>query len=1231
MADIIKFKPSRPTNQFVGSDIRSHFTKQYLVVCPFHLYRVHEDEGGAFTDEQHGWLTSYTNMNSLKNVQDPFRAKYGSFYSGKNSLFYDVSFDILGGGAKSYMPNYSFTKLYGEYDGKITLGLNKRIIQTSSPLYKVGGEQNENFEAADPNGFINPYGFRLEENILYEINKHPSDEDYNGYILSMLLNHFDTRPSPNEMKSMLSPHAYGDAFLGYKEDGTPLKYKYRFNENGLIDAGYYKINPPQNYENAVRLVIGHRIDAQKITSNNTPNPVPVGGARDITDGDKWFNVFGAYWDSAFTLETPISPQAKKPEVDIQELHGVEGGHVVEMTADVDPIYNFLVTKYEKDMYKISQPVSEDGSPQPGLSPTRLPNLYDILNKKDEESDDAEANFLGVDANQWFANYFANFDKLYPDSAEGAQNVDPKFSHVFISNQNKFSADNVNEYKSKFPMYVDINFTSHKTGNIMKYIKGAGLEADLLQKTIMHLFGHHNATKTDDNPTGFGISPGMQDLYLWQPYTVRSGEQYYLNTYVDPPENQAASIPRKIVGNNHKLRQIITPGKDTRWAGYYGAKAIAYSPAEAEDSDILDGETQGSRLAVFDLDNWLHSPVTATTPPAEIVDTNMSLYDDDTNGSPSVGNPLLALFKEAVDKTKMKSKLQEFVLNKTRSHKEVIEGKKAYSEVLLYRVEKKSAAGTTLQNFWLENTPANDVMRYVDTQVKYGQKYEYNIYAYTAVIGTKYRYQFTHDPPSIAPFVEVDESPETGMKWTSEAYAAWYQAFQLWNLGEYRGSPMGWIPEGEVNAGFPFNTYSHQGEDKIFYEGGHTSPATKEVFAFEIAGQTMIPVTVPDYACIYKHIPELEPVLEGYIKQIVQKKLADSMGSFAPDFLKTDFEIDAQIGHYEDMAPQQKTLLGTMNMIMLYNYFPVYNSNTNKAACVKVISEPFIKMVEVPTFKESVAVVDDPPFPPQITILPYQGKNDRILISLDNTVGESEHVPIILDAAGDNPNIFDLIRIKQDKNYKYSDIPSNQTQSSDEYIDPKIRYKTDDYSSAYQIFRMLTPPSDYSDFGVPYKTLDTSISSAFIDGINPNQKYYYMFRSIDKHGHPSNPSPIYEIEMVDDDGAIYLLINIVELADAADTGEFVRKFKRYLKIDPAFLQTLINEDETDFKGLTSAKGIEPVLGVLQDSIYSKTGRSKRFKVRVTSRSTGKKFDLNLEFTHEIPEDVEAPNSPDPIIY
>lgn len=189
----------------------------------------------------------------------------------------------------------------------------------------------------------------------------------------------------------------------------------------------------------------------------------------------------------------------------------------------------------------------------------------------------------------------------------------------------------------------------------------------------------------------------------------------------------------------------------------------------------------------------------------------------------------------------------------------------------------------------------------------------------------------------------------------------------------------------------------------------------------------------------------------------------------------------------------------------------------------------------------------------------------------------------------------------------------------------FRFKSDDIASSFEIYRLSFKPTSYTDFrdsllatvstDYDLKTIVKASSASFMDNILPNRKYYYTFRTIDFHGHISNPTDVYEIEMVDDDGAIYLRTNIIKLENNSNLDYQTNKsFKKLFYIKPEILQTLIN-DET----ISNIKetydiynfGNPNILGRSQSPVWN-----KKFKLRFISKKTGKMFDLNLQLNVEI---------------
>ena len=132
---------------------------------------------------------------------------------------------------------------------------------------------------------------------------------------------------------------------------------------------------------------------------------------------------------------------------------------------------------------------------------------------------------------------------------------------------------------------------------------------------------------------------------------------------------------------------------------------------------------------------------------------------------------------------------------------------------------------------------------------------------------------------------------------------------------------------------------------------------------------------------------------------------------------------------------------------------------------------------------------------------------------------------------------------------------------------------------YQVYRMESAPENYTSFdGNRYVVLDATKKHSFEDKIETNKKYYYVFRSIDVHNNYSNPSPVYQVEMVENSGATYPIISIYNFSSSEKIKK-TKSFRRYMKIDAQMLQGAINYEES---GLLDMYG-EPVDHLGPDNI------------------------------------------------
>ena len=321
-------------------------------------------------------------------------------------------------------------------------------------------------------------------------------------------------------------------------------------------------------------------------------------------------------------------------------------------------------------------------------------------------------------------------------------------------------------------------------------------------------------------------------------------------------------------------------------------------------------------------------------------------------------------------------------------------------------------------------------------------------------------------------------------------------------------------------------------------------------------------------------------------------------------------VDTQVKYGETYQYQiyaYHAVLGTA-----YEY---KNRVTNPVISKRTISvdveyEPSFVLVEVPYAYKRGIMLDSPPVYPDVDIISYIDVPDRIMINLKPNVGDRWRVPVIID-----PEEQDYID-SLPGTIKKTEV----TQKNNQIIRTlKVRYKSDDPNKKYKVYRIEERPYSYSDFagtGAIVEPVGKETSASVLDKIVPNKKYYYVFRTIDLHDHLSYPSPVYEIEMVDDHGSIYLLTRVIDFkVDLAKT--YTKPFKKYLFIGATETQSTMDlENSQGFKDATgkitdTANNIVlPKLGTDKTLLWN-----KKYKLRLTSKKTGRKIDVNFKFAQD----------------
>tara|TARA_Y100000593_G_scaffold4623_1_gene9146 strand:- start:9894 stop:13568 length:3675 start_codon:yes stop_codon:yes gene_type:complete len=1202
---------------FKNSPKASHFTPDYIIVCENNLivsslgldYTIWGTPGGdGFSNTDSPWWIQAFDTHGGIPTLDPFRAKTFRFWIATRTDSPESDTIIKPSKINSSKPYIMTSNTSGDFM-KGGLPVQMRVAATGNPAAKLDYSINHGSPYGSLGSFTkkplektnNPYGVGVVENIDFVVKKNDpkvssiySVQQNNGIICAVAGSFLDPAVSienydPETGENILQLPSIA---INLSPSGMPT-----WNQEEVVLSLFSDA------------ILGRMFSPIALTAENQSSTFFLGGKSFKTtdsQGGSVYDTRGAYYDAVFAVPAFVSSQA------IEDVDGLSDDFNISAEgayyADIDPVYNYLSDKYEKDIAPVHH--------------TKLPNIYDYMKKLESVEafgDDTGATitsdlkslylFQTNNENKYWANYVGGLDS--PELASH------KHKHIFVSNQGNYAPSVVDDYKDNFPMYNEISFRSHSGDQaIMGALKTSETSENLYKSILKHLFAFHPMSNLEELLGDHEIKDFIGSKFIYSPYSADGdGGVTGFKFKAGVEENVIIS----------QTKQNNQPG--VRYNYESGGKFGVYNFDKWIDT-FLEGDTEEF------VDGALGSQAVALEKKEEAFNKTVSMFVPEKK---QYKNPLLIIFQSLFGAAELKTKMSEIVQQKMRSHTELFDGQKAYSEVLYYRIEKRHN-GQAIQSFWIENTPGNDVMKYYDTQVKYGEDYEYRIHAYTAVIGTKYRYSASAFLPRVIDYF-TPSATDNPLDYTFDS-----NTFNLNMINHVLSSVPTGFQTAERGRLYPYDLNYHKSQRWKQYVDQH--PAfyalnalyeTKQPIAkikelqkkkedAENSYASLVAAVAPGVA-LNKAQDKIDEYQSGIDEQI--QILADSgvdQGSIFGALLSdTDSEeivekIDI-LKSAVDAEAENDTLqvYESSTKVSLFPGIPVESAGdavapAEVATRIQAVAEPYVKIMEVPMFSETVSVVDNPPLAPHVTFNGFVGVNNKVLFSFDNAVGEELAVPIILN--GDDPSAFDKIRRKQDRDYTHNDTEYNPENKSNAYVKQKITYKADDFASEYQVFRRFNKPSSPNDFTLEDRivSLDTAEAASFVDNISPNTKVYYMFRSVDRHGHVSNPSETYQVEIVDDDGAVYILVDVIDYQKKGEPGTRTRSFKRYLQLDPAFLQTLINESKTNFGNSNTALGTNPVLGVLSDSIYD----NKKFKVRVTSRATGKKIDINLEFKKELDE-------------
>tara|TARA_R100000008_G_scaffold86191_1_gene78312 strand:- start:722 stop:3418 length:2697 start_codon:yes stop_codon:yes gene_type:complete len=590
-----------------------------------------------------------------------------------------------------------------------------------------------------------------------------------------------------------------------------------------------------------------------------------------------------------------------------------------------------------------------------------------------------------------------------------------------------------QYKKHFPSYCELEFTADlftQIGDIMKKFHLTKPISDVILSSLKP----PSADRWYDSFVGSEVLE--TGVGIWTPFDFISD-----HTFVDYYQEEVFNSISKSKLPIAQSGEIIATVKKTidlplvleifNWESVLEKEGV-FSGEQAPTSEFSEG----------DLRNYT------------------SYFSDDFDSKIDLNSDKNAIFKKLFFNA-FNAKILDAYNTHRRDFQQILNGEPCYTEDLFYRIEKIKILGDdeeVIQNILIPNTSELDIVKYVDTQVKYSNetsdniKYKYNVYTHRIVFGSKYRYAWKteEDNKFLGGFAKRDVDPDTPYDYSTE-------------LGY-----------------------------------GMTSDLQ-------------------------------EASSPGATKKEKEGKAGWSWGA--------------------------KTVYEKMDL----------------TAAVDVEVHPSVRLVQDLLFStEEIIILDKPPVPPDVEIVPYRAINNRIKILMSGGTDRFRDVPV--EILGTDEAEFQKIK---------------EAQLS---TDGKIEFGSDDPVRTFQIFRTTQRPSSYSDF-----TLHDQITQGFFEETNifPNTKYYYTFRAIDDHGHISNPTAAYEVELIDEKGAVRPIIRAIDMKPKTNKLP-AKECQKYIYLKPKLKQLHLLDQLGD------------------NSIFSDLNNKKIFKMRLTSKGSGKKIDINFSF-------------------
>ena len=556
------------------------------------------------------------------------------------------------------------------------------------------------------------------------------------------------------------------------------------------------------------------------------------------------------------------------------------------------------------------------------------------------------------------------------------------------------------------------------------------------------------------------------------------------------------------------------------------------------------------------------------------------------------------------------------------------------EVIAYRIEKIGGLGVgdsrrreKLQDVYFFNNGLSfdgDVMQYYDTQVKYGEEYTYNVYAYMMVEGLRYRYSDLRVSRGIG---EARSVLEDG------SFAA---------------------DGAEPHCIEFFDPQSGQAAEQLLND------ETNLLNRLPTAADVLLPYLTPELRFAYREHFEQIAIDAGSdiagdanakINHYYNTTYGGPSGYTSPNFGTTDdIGVTQAFEDYVEWATQTMNYTYTGessdgegpeydhgggmieeqpvagDVIALIDPDKIkanrYATNAQIKAANKYLAdfhfelEPTLKIIEVPLTSKYFTIMDHPPV--ACDVIPYQRKDNSQIIGFQinrETFPINKHVDKIFN----NNSKFGLYPTPispQEEQIKQQYLLSNNMLENEIIKKPSV--SPPDKVDVYRIDHKPTSLQDFNNnliHSVPLQYENDIYynysNCLYEEVIATNKKFYYLFKFVNENGMTGYVSPVQVAELVDDGGYKYAKFDVLfedNLKKPAPKQPSF-DFKKLIQITPASRHMDIVEDglDTSLKPQDLIDSDTVTVGYANELLWN-----KKFKFRLTSKKTGRKLDFNITY-------------------